>query len=128
DRNALAAPRGWHRAAHAIVALAAAAPERAAAVLPEYVRADGWQVRMYAARAAAALKDRALLERLANDDSDNVREAAVSGLKAVAGHDADDVYIAQLTRTGYQVLRAAASALDGTPHPDTAIAALNAAA
>jgi cyclophilin family peptidyl-prolyl cis-trans isomerase len=128
DRGAFTAPRAWHRAAHAIVALAAAAPDRAAAALPTLAGADTWQVRMYAARAAAALKNRALLERFAGDESDNVREAAIAGLKSVAGHDADAVYVAQLTRRGYQVLRAAASALDGSPHGDAAVAALKAAA
>src|SRR5205085_10110304 len=69
-----------------------------------------------------------LLDGFANDASDNVREAAVAGLKAVAAHDADDVYVSELGREGNQVLRAAAAALDGTPHADTAIPALKAAA
>ena len=128
DRGAWMLPRAWQRAAHAIVALAAAAPDRAAVALPRLAGADVWQVRMYAARAAATLKDRALLDRFAKDESDNVREAAVAALKTLAGHDADDVYVAQLTRSGYQVLRAAAAALDGTTHGDTAIPALRAAA
>jgi cyclophilin family peptidyl-prolyl cis-trans isomerase/HEAT repeat protein len=127
DRSTLNEPRGWHRPAHALVALATAAPERGAAALQGLAGAQIWQVRLYAARAAAVLQDRALLERLANDDSDNVREAAIAGLKTVAGHNADRVYVSQLTRNGYQVLRAAAGALDGTPNPDAAIPALRAA-
>ena len=127
DHHAMAAPRAWHRAAHASVALAAASPERGAAVLPKLIGAHAWQLRMYAARAAATLKDRTLLERLANDESDNVREAAIAGLKTVAGHDADDVYVSALTRNGYQVVRAAASALEGTPRLDAARPALKAA-
>jgi hypothetical protein len=127
DRVTMNAPRGWHRAAHALVALAGASPERAAAPLQQIAGAQPWQMRMYAARAAAVLKDRAMLERLAKDESDNVCEAAIGGLKTVAGHDADDVYRAALTRTGYQAVRAAAAALDGSPRADEASAALKAA-
>src|SRR5205823_49312 len=58
---------------------------------------------------------------------DNVREAAIEGLTALAGHAADPVYIAQLSRAGYQVLRAAALALYGTPLRDAAAAPLKAA-
>ena len=127
DRVTMNAPRGWHRTAHAIVALAGASPERAATPLQQLAGAQPWQMRMYAARAAAMLKDRALLERLAKDESDNVCEAAIGGLKNVAGHDADAIYVSALTRTGYQAVRAAAAALDGTPHPEVATPALKAA-
>jgi cyclophilin family peptidyl-prolyl cis-trans isomerase len=126
DRVTMNAPRGWHRTAHAIVALAGASPERAAAPLQQLAGAQPWQMRMYAVRAAAMLKDRALLERLAKDESDNVCEAAIGGLKNVAGHDADAIYVSALTRTGYQAVRAAAAALDGTPHPEVATPALKA--
>jgi cyclophilin family peptidyl-prolyl cis-trans isomerase len=121
------APRSWHRAAHALVALAAASPERGAAALGQFTGSRVWQLRMYAARAAATLKRRDALESLAADENDNVREAAVEGLKTLAGHDADTVYIAQLTRPGYQVVRAAAAALADSPHGDTALPALEAA-
>jgi peptidyl-prolyl cis-trans isomerase B (cyclophilin B) len=82
---------------------------------------------MYAARAAAQLANRAALEQLARDDDDNVREAAVDGLRKLVAHDDDAVYIAQLSRRGHQILRAAALALDGTPHPDQALPALKGA-
>jgi cyclophilin family peptidyl-prolyl cis-trans isomerase/HEAT repeat protein len=127
SRDAMAAPRGWHRAAHALVSLAAAAKERADAPLREAAVSRVWQVRMYAARSAALCGTRDLLERLATDTDDNVREAAVEGLKKVAAHDADAIYIAQLTRPGYQVIRAAALALDGALQRDPAIAALKTA-
>ena len=128
DRSEAGSPRGWHRAAHAIVALATAAPERGAMKLPQFLGSNTWQLRMYAARASAALGDRATLEKLATTDADdNVREAAVDGLKRVAAHDADAVYIAELSRPGYQIVRAAALALDGTPHLESASPALNAA-
>ena len=118
--------RGWHRAAHGIVALASASPERAAAALPQFTRSGNGHLRMYAARAAAVLEDRATLEALAIDADDNVKEAAIDGLTVVAGHDADGLYIAALATGQYQVVRAAAAALAGTAAPDGA-AALNAA-
>ncbi|HEY2150883.1 MAG TPA: peptidylprolyl isomerase [Vicinamibacterales bacterium] len=126
DAQAASVPRGWHRAAHALVALASVAPERASAALPSFTASGVWQLRMYAARAAAQLGNRAALEQLARDDDDNVREAAVEGLRKIAGHDADAVYLAQLTRPGNQILRAAALALGDTPHPELAIPALKA--
>jgi cyclophilin family peptidyl-prolyl cis-trans isomerase len=82
---------------------------------------------MYAARAAAQLKDREALETFARDEDDNVAETAVEGLHKLADHDADTVYVAALSRKGYQILRAAALALDGTPHADQALLALTAA-
>jgi len=119
-------PRAWHRAAHALVSLASAAPERGAAALGQFAGSRIWQLRMYAARTAALLKDRAALEKLADDPDDNVREAAVDGLVKIAAHDADAVYVRQLTRNGHQVLRTAAAALAGTPTPDAAVPALRA--
>jgi cyclophilin family peptidyl-prolyl cis-trans isomerase/HEAT repeat protein len=127
DHDAMASPRGWHRGGHALVSLAAAAPERADGPLREAALARVWQVRMYAARAAALAGKRDLLEHFATDADDNVREAAIDGLKKVSAHGADPIYIVQLARPGYQVIRAAALALDGAPQRDAAIAALKTA-
>jgi cyclophilin family peptidyl-prolyl cis-trans isomerase len=128
DRGAMTAPRGWHRAAHAIVSLATASPDRVDAPLRELAASRVWQLRMYAARAAAIAGKRDLLDQFAADADDNVREAAVEGLKKVAGHAADAVYITQLARPGYQVIRAAALALEGTAEGAAATPALKAAA
>jgi len=127
DGSAAASPRGWHRAAHGIVALASASPELAAKSLGQFSASPVWQLRMYAARAAALVSNRAALEAFAKDDDDNVREAAVEGLRKVAGHEADGIYIAGLARSGNQIVRASALALDGSPNPDAAIPALKAA-
>jgi cyclophilin family peptidyl-prolyl cis-trans isomerase/HEAT repeat protein len=127
DLSDASQPRGWHRAAHALVALAAADPANAATALPQFTAARTWQLRMYAARAAAQLKDRSALEKLAGDEDDNVAETAVEGLSKLAGHDADAIYAGALSRKGYQILRAAALALDATPHADQALPALTAA-
>jgi cyclophilin family peptidyl-prolyl cis-trans isomerase len=126
DLSQAGSARGWHRAAHGIVALASASPERAAALLPQFTRSRIGHLRIYAARAAAVLEDRATLETLATDADDNVKEAAIDGLRVVAGHGADALYIAALATGQYQVVRAAAAALAGTAAPDGA-AALNAA-
>jgi peptidyl-prolyl cis-trans isomerase B (cyclophilin B) len=77
---------------------------------------------MYAARTAAVLRDRGVLDHLATDEDDNVREAAIDALASVAGHSADQVYIDALARGGYQVMRAAARALAGTPAAGAAAA------
>jgi cyclophilin family peptidyl-prolyl cis-trans isomerase len=127
DLSSAGVPRNWHRAAHALVALASADPSRGAVALPPFSAAPIWQLRMYAARAAGQLTDREALEKLARDDDDNVREAAVEGLRKLAGHDADAIYIAQLSRNGHQILREAALALEGTPHQDEAVPALKSA-
>jgi peptidyl-prolyl cis-trans isomerase B (cyclophilin B) len=82
---------------------------------------------MYAARAAAQVSNRDALAALAKDDDDNVREAAVEGLRKVAGHDADAIYVDGLSRAGHQIVRVSALALEGTPHADEAVPALTAA-
>jgi len=119
--------RDWHLAAHSLVSLARVAPEEAAALLSRFEGSMHWPVRMYAARAAARLRDAACLTRLARDERDNVREAAVAGLKTIAGHDADSVFLEALGRSDYQLIITAANALVGTPRRAEAAAALLAA-
>jgi cyclophilin family peptidyl-prolyl cis-trans isomerase len=126
DLSGAGAPRAWHRSARAIVALAAAAPMRAVSALPQFVSSTRPPLRVYAARAAAVLREGAILEKLAADADDNVVEAAIEGLSKVAGHDADPLYVGALSRSGYQAIRAAALALDHTPKPEAAIPALTA--
>lgn len=113
----------WHPAAHALVTLARVRPELARPRLPRLSTHRQWQVRQYAARAAALLADSTTLRRLARDADDNVREAAIEGLARVEGHGADDVYLAALGARGTQVVRAAAIALKGSSRADTRAAA-----
>jgi cyclophilin family peptidyl-prolyl cis-trans isomerase len=101
----------WQREAHAFLALARRAPERAAISMPAFIAHDVWQVRMYAARAAAAMKDAASLERLAYDDHDNVREATLAPLRVLKHSDSDAAFIDALGRSDYQLLRKAAIVL-----------------
>jgi cyclophilin family peptidyl-prolyl cis-trans isomerase/HEAT repeat protein len=117
-------PNSWHRSAHALVALAQTAPEQAAPYLERFATDENWWVRLYAARAAAALDSTERLEILAEDDNDNVRNAAVAGLTALLGHEADRICVQQLTRRDYQLIMTAADALEGTPNPGAAMPAL----
>lgn len=114
----------WQEPARALVALARADPVAARPLVTRAAGAPRWQERAYAARAAAALADTALLVGLARDTSANVREAAVAGLAARAGHSADSVYLAVLASPGHQAILAAATALGGTPDTAKAVPAL----
>jgi cyclophilin family peptidyl-prolyl cis-trans isomerase len=127
DLSAAGADRGWHRAAHAIAALAVASPSQAASALGQFVSSTRWQLRIYAARAAISLGNREVLRTLAADPDDNVVETALQGLSKISGHDDDPLYIRALTRSGYQAIRAAAFALDGTPQAAEAVTVLKAA-
>ena len=104
----------WQRAAHALYVLARLDTAAARPMLAAAAAAPRAEARVYAARAAAVVRDRALLLRLAADTDRNVQEAAIAGLAAAAGHEADSVYIRGLSSSGYQVALAAATALEGT--------------
>ena len=127
DLAASVRPRGWHRFSHALIALAAAAPERAAARLPAFAASPVWQLRVAAARAAALIGNVETLARLARDAHDNVVEAAVAGLTATVRHGADEIFAAALERDGDQVVRVAARALAGSPAGDPVVRALQTA-
>ena len=102
-------PNDWWRESHALVALAKRAPGRVfIPLLGSHVQHVTWQVRMYAARAAAISNDVAALERLALDDHDNVREAALAPLKRLKGDEAEPYFVSALARSDYQLLRTAA--------------------
>ena len=120
-------PHDWHRAAHALVSLSRIRPEAATALLPRFETSALWPVRMYAARAAAQLRDVDCLTRLARDDRDNVRDAAIDGLRAVSGRASEGLYLEALGRTDYQLVMTAARALEGTPRRADAARALVAA-
>jgi cyclophilin family peptidyl-prolyl cis-trans isomerase/HEAT repeat protein len=115
---------GWHRAAHALVALARTSPTVAQELLPAFLSSPAWPVRMYAARAAVVLRDGDALRLLADDFHDNVRDAAIGGLHELAGHGADGFYVRALARPDYQVVMTAARALEATPQPGPAVRAL----
>jgi cyclophilin family peptidyl-prolyl cis-trans isomerase len=111
-------------ASRALVSLARRDPQAARGHLGAFASHPDWQVRVSAARAAAILTESATLAGLASDAHDNVREAALEGLAAVRGHDADEVFVAALEKPAYQVVMAAARALAGTPDKARAVPAL----
>jgi cyclophilin family peptidyl-prolyl cis-trans isomerase/HEAT repeat protein len=124
----------WQREAHAFVALARRAPDQATPRVPQMVRHRTWQVRMYAARAAAILGDVQALAALADDPDDNVVEAALPPLRQRAGRESDPQFVAALSRRTrivdghaerpYQVIRAAAIALQGAESTAALVGAL----
>jgi cyclophilin family peptidyl-prolyl cis-trans isomerase/HEAT repeat protein len=122
--NALGSGAAWHRAAHASVSLAKIAPAEARAVLPRLVAHPTWQVRMYAAHAAAAIGGIDDLTRLASDDHHNVREAAISELVTLKRPEAVAAGLAALTHRDYQLVMTAARAVSGAESKTEAIAAL----
>ena len=69
---------GWHRAVHALNALARLNPERVGRHLPDFVEHESPFVRAWAARSASGHV--ALLQSLAADDDPNVRIAALTVL------------------------------------------------
>ena len=113
----------WHAAAHGIVALARVMPDEARPRLARLASHPQWQLRMYAARAAAVLADTSMLRVLARDRDDNVKEATIDALSALTGHTDDDIYLAALEGSGAQAVRAAAIALKGSPRADVRTAA-----
>jgi hypothetical protein len=101
----------WHREAHAFVALAKRAPDRAAVSMEAFVTHPSPWVRMYAARAADAAGDVPRLDKLAYDTNDNVRDAALGPLRRLKKAEADPAIIAALDRADVQLLRTAAMLL-----------------
>jgi cyclophilin family peptidyl-prolyl cis-trans isomerase len=112
----------WQPAAHAFVALTrTTAQADMRHEMPRFATSPIAAVRAYTAQAAANLSDTATLRRLAEDDDGNVMESAITGLRRIAGHSADDVIISTLSSSGYQAVRAAAGALKETPMGDIAL-------
>lgn len=103
----------WRRESHALVALAKRSREHVGIPLVSHARHNIWQVRMYAARAAAAAEDVATLEQLLLDENDNVREAALLPLRRLNPEAAERYFLAALGRDDYQLLRTAARELAG---------------
>jgi cyclophilin family peptidyl-prolyl cis-trans isomerase len=82
------------------------------------------QIRRAVARAARTRADTATLITLSRDTDPNVREAALDGLRSVAGHSADSIYLRAIDAPEPQVVRAAAIALKGSPNGTAAPRAL----
>ena len=117
-------PRAWHRAAHAVVALAKSSPADARPLLARYAGHPIWQVRMYAAHTAGPLGDVETLSRLGRDTHHNVREAALSELIALKRAEAVPVALDAVTATDYQLVMTSARALATSTDTATAVSAL----
>jgi len=118
---------GWHAAGHAMVSLAKLDGAVVAPMLGAFITHPTWQVRMYAARAAAAIGIVTTLETLAYDPHHNVRTEAIRALTSAVGHRADSIYVAALEAWDYQLLLTAAGALEESPLGEAAVPALLAA-
>jgi len=105
----------WHREAHAFVALAKRAPDRAALSMEAFATHVNPWVRLYAVRAAAAMNDQARLEKLAYDANANVVEAALPAMRRLKVPSADTAAVAALAHEGLQAVRAAALLLKESP-------------
>ncbi|MGE0362965.1 MAG: HEAT repeat domain-containing protein [Vicinamibacterales bacterium] len=114
----------WHRAAHAVVALARVAPAETRLVLPRFVGHPTWQVRMYAARAAGQMAAIEPLVRLGSDAHDNVREAALEELTRLKRAEALPIAYDALRRPDFQLRMTAARALAAETDRAKAAAAL----
>ena len=122
DRGArgggMGASAGWHRPVRALQSLARQDPSRALPLLLGAAEYPDPFVRAHVARMAGRLaatepRVRPLLRRLAADPSANVREAALSGITALPGPEADSILVAQLADPDPQLVRTAAQLLAG---------------
>lgn len=112
------ASAGWHRPVRALQSLARQDPSRALPLLLGAAEYPDPFVRAHVARMAGRLaatepRVRPLLRRLAADPSANVREAALSGITALPGPEADSILVAQLADPDPQLVRTAAQLLAG---------------
>jgi cyclophilin family peptidyl-prolyl cis-trans isomerase len=104
----------WHLPAHAFVSLAVVDTAAARALLPRFMQATNFFVRMYADTAARLMGDVAALYTLSRDAHPNVQSSAIAALSALIGHAADTVYVRALASDDNQVLMSAAAALKGS--------------
>lgn len=105
----------WNRETHAFVGLAKRSPEAAAIGMGAFATHPNWWVRMYAVRAAVALKDTSRLAKLAYDENDNVVNAALGALRQLQVSDWDRAAVAALARSDVQLLHTVAEMLKGVP-------------
>jgi cyclophilin family peptidyl-prolyl cis-trans isomerase/HEAT repeat protein len=103
----------WRRESHALVSLAKRSQAHLEIPLLSHARHTVWQVRMYAARAAAAANEIPTLELLASDPHDNVRDATLGALRRLKKDGAEPQFVAALERSDYQLLRTAAREMAG---------------
>jgi cyclophilin family peptidyl-prolyl cis-trans isomerase/HEAT repeat protein len=116
----------WHLPAHAFVSLAVVDSAAAHALMPRFMNAGNFYVRMYADTAARLMRDAASLYMLSRDVHPNVQSSAIAGLSRLVGHAADTVYLRALRSDDNQVLMEASAALKGSAAPGVVDSAANA--
>jgi cyclophilin family peptidyl-prolyl cis-trans isomerase/HEAT repeat protein len=114
-------PHNWHRAAHALVALAEVSSERGDLLIEDFVSHQSPFARSYAARAAAITGNLDVLLGLMEDTDSNVLVHAVQALFAIEGDDIDSVLIAQLGSIDPFLILTVAQLLEGSPNSHEAI-------
>jgi cyclophilin family peptidyl-prolyl cis-trans isomerase/HEAT repeat protein len=125
--RAKAPGHSWQRRAHAIVALAKIDSARAAPFVATLATTSPPSAaRVFAANAATASRNVAVLQTLAQDPDNNVRATAIAGLSRLVHHQADPEFIAALHSHGNQVVLEAATALRGSTSPAALPAILDA--
>jgi cyclophilin family peptidyl-prolyl cis-trans isomerase/HEAT repeat protein len=114
----------WQPWAHAVYALARVAPQQAGDAVSRLAAHPVSFARAWAAQAAAEMPDRAALSSLIGDPDHNVRTAALRGLVALDGREADPHAVRNLASDDAQLVMTAAEALEGTDRAGAALPAL----
>jgi cyclophilin family peptidyl-prolyl cis-trans isomerase len=123
DRLTMSGPNDWHKPARALTALARVAPAEARTRLAAAQRHAVWQVRATVATAAGVVSEAAVATALAADSQPNVRTAAIDALVRMKAPDVAVLAIPALESIDFQLVRAAARALQGATH-EAAVPAL----
>ncbi|MDH5803636.1 MAG: peptidylprolyl isomerase [Gemmatimonadota bacterium] len=105
----------WQRRAEALIGLSSIANSEARELARVLAGEDRWQLRMYAAISASITGDSQLAWDLTSDPHHNVQNAALDALNSLEGHEADRAFAQALAADDYQLLRAAALFLAGSP-------------
>ena len=111
-------PQIWHTPAHALEALARLRPDAGASLLELAVGHEIWQVRARAAAVTVASKNEDAARRLAGNDVPNVRTAALEALTTLKSRAVFQLATQALESRDFQLIRAAAIALRGTPEAE----------
>lgn len=114
----------WHPAVHALASLARLDAEAAGGALERHADHTNPFVRAGAALVAGFVADGPTLRTLSTDPDPNVRTAALPARFDIEGRSLDEELIDQFSSDDPQLLMTVAGLLDGSPHPETATAAL----
>ena len=114
----------WHRAAHALVAMAELSSDVANFLIEDFMSHQSPFARSYAARAATITGNLRVLNILTEDANPNVRVQALGGLFAVEGSVPDSIIIDQLSTSDPFLMLTVARLLEGSLNHKEAIGPL----